>query len=514
MGLRSPRLASVAVLVVGPALSVGCGGNNGSSTYDVHAEGGITTDATTYTDDGGGASDGPGSSDVLSLGCGTLATCQVACPDGGADGGGGTTSLSGVVYDPAGKVPLYNVIVYVPTTPVSAMTTGATCDPCGGDVTGNPLVSTLTDPSGHFVLPNVPVGVAIPLVMQLGKWRRQVTIPAIPSSSACHDTVLTDGNVTRLPRNRTEGDLPHIALTTGGADPLECLLRKIGIDDSEFSTAGGSGRVHLYAGYGVQGASPPLVATASFASSLNGGVAFATAPTLWDSAASLEAYDIVLMACQGAPTQSEGDGGTEPATALQAMYDFESQGGRVFASHWHDYWFEDGPTPVPSTGSWTDLTPPPPNPSYGTIDTSFPKGQAFHDWMSNVRGLESDGTLQIYQPKHNLNSVGNGAQQWVTVPNPNAGDAGSSTAVEYMSFNTPLDVDAGSQCGRVVYSDLHVSSGATSDAGTQLGDLTGEPFPTGCVTADLSPQEKALEFMLFDLSSCIQSDSQPPMPPQ
>jgi hypothetical protein len=493
-----------ALALVAPAVIAGCSGGTAAPSKftlgnDASSGGGGTSSGAGPTSSGG-ASSGTGLLDAATFGCDTLACHQVPCADGG------TTSLSGEVYDPAGKVPLYNVVVYIPTTKPQPITTGVTCDPCAGQAIGNPLVSALTDAKGHFVLTNVPSGVPIPLVFQIGKWRRQVTVPAV---TACGETQLTDKDTTRLPKNQTEGDIPLIALTTGGADPLECLLRKIGIDDAEFATAGGHGRVHLYAGSGVPGQMPtPLVAATTFAPSLNGGAAFADAQTLWGSSASLDAYDVVLMACEG-----QTNAGTKPAAALQAMSDFENAGGRVFASHWHDYWFEDGPAPLPSTGSWTDLTQPPPDPSDGVIDTSFPKGLAFHDWLSNVGGLDSSGELPINQPKGNVNSVGNGAQQWITMSNPNSMPAGQ-TAVEYMTFNTPLDVDAGAECGRVVYSDLHVSSGATSNTGVPLGDRTGQPFPTGCVTTDLSPQEKALEFMLFDLSSCIQSDTQPPVPPQ
>src|SRR5262245_19946359 len=91
--------------------------------------------------------------------------------DGGGDGGcvnlqcnikscsGGTsTTVSGTVYDPAGNIPLYNVIVSVPNAPLSKFTEGVTCDRCGTTVSGSPITTALTGADGKFVLKDVPTG--------------------------------------------------------------------------------------------------------------------------------------------------------------------------------------------------------------------------------------------------------------------------------------------------------------------------------------------------------------------
>jgi hypothetical protein len=405
--------------------------------------------------------------------------------------------------DPAGKVPLYNVLVYVPNEKVAPMASGATCDRCGS-VSGDPLVTALTGVDGKFKLENVPVGKDIPLVVQIGKWRRQLVLPTVEE---CKDTAL-DAEAIRLPRKKSEGDIPQIALTTGGADVMECWLRKVGIADEEFTTGTGDGRVHFYAGSGTKDS----VATTAF----QAGDKFSSAQTFWSSQDNLMKYDIVILSCEGITAPA-----TKPASALKAMHDYANAGGRVFASHWHRFWFDTAARNGEAAGSpspwdtaaervadWHDNDEPG-DPSYGSLNTSFPKGQAMHDWLgqdsvsalcpiAGVCGNDQKDKLRIDQPRDNINSVNTDrATTWITFP------AGNHTTYEYVSFNTPVPAADDQKCGRVVYSDLHVT--------TQ--DNHGPAWPTGCNTTDLTPQEKALEFMLFDLSSCIQSDKEAPSPP-
>src|SRR5262249_53649097 len=115
--------------------------------------------------------------------------------------GGARTTITGTAYAPSGRLPLYDAVVYVPDGTPDPVATGAGCGRCTGVVSGDPLVTTQTRSDGSFTLVDVPAEVGFPLVVQVGKWRRQVMVPPVP---ACVKTALTDPELTRLGRGQAE----------------------------------------------------------------------------------------------------------------------------------------------------------------------------------------------------------------------------------------------------------------------------------------------------------------------
>lgn len=405
--------------------------------------------------------------------CQGLACQRVACTEGNR------TTISGTVYTPSGQLPLYNVAVFIPNAPLTALTPGPSCN-C--EISGEPVVSALTDTNGHFELLDVPVGNDIPLVIQIGKWRRTFTLDNVPQ---CTQTVLPD-DLLRLPANHEQGDLPRIALSTGGADALECLVRKLGIDDSEFTGPEGGGAVHLYAGFS---------GTSHYAPELNEGADFPPAEELWSTAASLGRYDITLLSCEGDPHSSN-----KSQAAFGAMHDYTSAGGRLFASHHQEVWFQQGPAPMPEIAQFEEKE------DIGNLEaevvTSFPKGQALSEWLFNVGASSEEGSIAIKGAQRTVTSENPAyAQRWIASAAPES--------VQYLSANTPLGAAPEDQCGRVVLSDIHVST----NLGPSDRSDGATAFPGGCLTSTLSPQEKVLAFMLFDLSACVIPDNQAPLPP-
>ncbi len=445
-------------------LAVGCGGKSGDDNDD---------------DD-----DGPDA--CVGIECQVVNCAAMGLPN---------TSITGTVFAPNGTLPLNGVTVYVNRDPVPPFTEGVQCDRCSVTLPGSAVTQATSDAAGNFRLENVPAGDNIPLIITTGKWRRQVVIPTV---SQCTDTQIGMAD-TRLPKNKSEGDIPKIALTTGGADSLECLIRKLGIDDAEITNDTGDGRINYFAGAGgvsqITGEANPM----------------SPATTLWDSSTNLAKYDIVFFSCEGNQTPNQ-----KSQQAMDNVEAYSAIGGRVFASHWHNIWlggvFQNGVNgngqkvtawagtnqSIASGGlaDWTGNDGDPGNP-IGIDEVSNPKGMLFADWMVNVGGA-SMGRGKIAQTNGTERRTAlvldtSKAERWVQTLTAQ-GQQPALGGPQMFQFTTPINVSTDQRCGKVVYTDMHVS-----------GDPGGNPFPgTACGNnTNLTEQEKALAFMFFDIASCV-----------
>ncbi|HEY6460484.1 MAG TPA: hypothetical protein VIY73_10050, partial [Polyangiaceae bacterium] len=283
----------------------GCGGSHGGSLFGGDggaSSGGGSSGGTSSGGLFGGSSSGTGSSSGGSSSGGQPVTCPSGAQCNVSCSGGGTTSISGKIYDPAMKDPLYNIAIYVPGGPLPTLPkgvpTGSDACNCGALFSSGAVSSTASGVDGTFKLTNAPVGKAIPLVAQVGKWRKVITV----DTTQCADTAVPDKSFA-LPGTLTGAgqydDMPDIAVSTGSADTLECLMLRMGVPTSEYvAGAGGTGHIHVFSGGktggGGGGGGGSRVGTAENPS-MSGAPVSST--SLRDSQDHLMPYDILLLSC-------------------------------------------------------------------------------------------------------------------------------------------------------------------------------------------------------------------------
>jgi hypothetical protein len=462
-------------------------------------------------------------------GCGGLVQCGSTCPSGSVCGattpnvcGGGSTTctgfclnqaktcsatsktrVSGKVFAPNGTLPLPGALLYVPNgastspygiTPITSGVTGGTCEQCNQPASGSPLVSTTSAFDGSFTLTDVPAGVAFPVVIQLGKWRRMVTIPAV---TACTNVTLTAAE-TRLPTRQNEGangvdNIPFIAISTGSQDALECVFRKIGLESSGATTQFGNpsgiatkaqGRIRFYRDNDAKGA-------------VGGAIIDANTPrtdaALTVAQANLDQYDAVVFGCAGARND-------RTTAILDRVRAYADKGGRVFATHYEYVYLATNP-PWSTTAGWDVATQRLSASWTGEVNTGSAKRLLFSQWLgaSGVSALSATNPprITISEARNNVDRpVSSNAEEWIT----RYSDPDAKDAVLHYTFNTPLGAAPASQCGRVLFSDFHVTTGAST---------AGVIFPNECVGTTLTAQEKVLAYFLFDLTSCIETGPPP-----
>jgi len=414
--------------------------------------------------------------------CNQLPTCA----------GGTTTTLTGVVTDPAGTTPLSQVLVYVPNNPqdpaLQSFPSTLTCDQCGANAAGNPLVSTFTNTDGSFNLSGVPVGNDITVVIQVGRWRRlfQVDIPNACQANAATGTgqggTTIQGSVLSMPRNSSQGDIPLTAIVTALGDNIECVFLKMGIDEADFTNPNAGGRIQIYnhSGYG-----PMDIA-------LGGAFINYSTPDSYALINRLQDYDQVVVPCPGTASVT----GDPLLSQYSKLVDYANAGGRIFTTHYSYIYLQRGgaANPFYGTAVWSSdhaklLS------ATATIDTDpaiNPKGTDFAAWLDHIGALSTPTppTMTVTEARHDVTSVIAPTERWMQFT-----PAGQSQpAPLHFTFNTPVGASGSNQCGRVVFSDFHVVQSPSS----------ATFFPNECSTAPMTAQEKVLEYMLFDLASCVQ----------
>jgi hypothetical protein len=515
MGKRATRLGSAAAVI---CVIGACGGSGQNVGFNMDSGGG--GDASMH----GGGKDGgihliqDGSGSDSAPPC-TGLECQVqSC------GGGSSTTVSGYVYAPNGQLPLYDVQVFIPNAPLEPFPKGVQCQQCGAPVSGDPITTALSDATGHFVLSGVPSGSNIPIVVQLGKWRRETTIPTV---NPCAENTLTDPNLTRLPKTQSEGSMPHIALTTGGCDQMGCMLPKVGIDPSEFGTQadGFSKAVNIYTGDTTYNAELGITDDPSWTSATNlWGSPTGSLPSTGQG--NIMDYDLAILSCEC--WEAADSKGTAGAAPFAWMTDYLDAGGRIFTTDFQYTWYKFSPDPNLGGGSTSQ-----PNIGIGEIYggapgggspldliTTFPKGQALAAWLKYVfsgTSLPSGATyaVDMYAQMGEVNPdvVWSNIQsldptKTLTWSTSNGSFMGPAVGPRVFTVETPVGKPVAQQCGRGVHIDAHVDD---YDDGT--GQVVGEGYPTTGCGVPLKADEAMFAFFFFDLASCIQDESKNPVPP-
>jgi hypothetical protein len=189
---------------------------------------------------------------------------------------------------------------------------------------------------------------------------------------------------------------------------------------------------------------------------------------------------MVVFGCQGTAN-------ARTSAALANVLSYVNAGGRVLVDHYSYVWLNTN-APLSTAATWLPDATPPNDGSMFIQTAGFPKAATMATWLVNVGAAPTAGQVAMTNMRSDITAVNAPAKAWISA-------ASNGTTPLAFSVNTPIGNAPAQQCGRVEFADFHgeESNGATT-------------YPAECGTGPLTPEEKLLEYMIFDLGACISPD--------
>jgi hypothetical protein len=385
--------------------------------------------------------------------------------------GGGTTTITGRLFAGNGVDPVPGATIYVPVQDVVARPPGASCDLCGQTPASVSSATTAFD--GSFTLSGVPAG-TFPVVAQLGHFQRVVNMTATPCVA---NTIPADAGTAnlgiRLPRKTAElsaqDTVPHIAVASGDFDQIECVLKRMGIDE-----------IDVYNGRDPGTTNPPAIAELS---------------TLLTNQAKLLSYNILVINC----TQNQFQATLASAGVKANIEKFVASGGRLYATDWAYDMIEQIPQFAPylcfepqavGGAPMCQMTSEPVEDADTMVAYSGKSSIQDPDlvkWLSQFPGaIDAQQKVEVdfsyVAIAQASTTVASPVKVWVQGQAQNFGVKPQTVTFDY------------NQCGRIHYSTYNTEpNGAVDDTAR---------WPNNC-KATFSPQERLLEYLVFNIASCI-----------
>jgi hypothetical protein len=349
-----------------------------------------------------------------------------------------------------------------------------------------------------------------------------------------------------MPRTQLEGDIPLTGLSTGAVDAMECVLLKMGVDQSEFTTNTGAGRINMFQG---NGASASAATTTPAETALMG------------TAGTYNNYDQVILPCWGVDPTTNNSVNAKSAAEQGNLVTYGNNGGHFFATHYSYAWLYNN-YPYNQTAQWDVNANTSIATTNGVVSNAVPTTNpgVFLQWLNAVGALTAGtytanplaGDVTIANARHDVDQVAGTSSAWITGTDTAPKNGSPNEMLLHYTFDTPVTEtltggtigDGGvMQCGHAIFSDFHVANSATgpsqtctansgcssnSCAGTGtcqhnyqctsnncngqgqcVGTCNTATFPseanlsTYCGETPMTAQEKILEYMIWDLASCV-----------